>query len=176
MRVNWKSIIGSVAPTLATALGGPFAGMATRAISAAVLGKPDGKEKELEAALEMADPEVFERIKKADQEFEAEMKRLDVNLEDIAHKDRLSARLREQLVGGKANPILAGIIIAGFLIMVWYVLTKGLNAEMDPGMAALAGTLIGYVSAKADQVVSYYFGSSAGSKEKTNVFEKMLVK
>ena len=176
MRVNWKSIIGSVAPTLATALGGPLAGAATRAISVAVLGKPDAKEKELEAALEMADPEVFERIKKADQEFAVKMKSLDVDLEDIAQKDRLSARLREKLVGGKANPILAGIIIAGFLIMVWYVLTKGLNAEMDPGMAALAGTLIGYVSAKADQVVSYYFGSSAGSKEKTSVFQKMLVK
>jgi hypothetical protein len=65
--------------------------------------------------------------------------------------------------GNRATPRwLAGIIVGGFLGMVWYVLS---------GKAAgMIGTLIGYVSAKADQVVSYYFGSSAGSAEKNALF------
>jgi hypothetical protein len=39
-------------------------------------------------------------------------------------------------------------------------------------MAGLVGTMIGYASAKADQVVSYYFGSSAGSKAKDETIRR----
>jgi hypothetical protein len=37
--MDWKKIVGAVAPTLATALGGPLAGMAAAAVSDALLGK-----------------------------------------------------------------------------------------------------------------------------------------
>ena len=37
---------------------------------------------------------------------------------------------------------------------------------------AVIGTLIGYVSAKAEQVIAYYFGSSAGSKAKTDIMAR----
>jgi hypothetical protein len=44
----------------------------------------------------------------------------------------------------------------------------------DPAVVGIIGTLIGYVSAKADQVVSYYFGSSSGSKDKTAAMSDAL--
>jgi hypothetical protein len=71
---------------------------------------------------------------------------------------------------------LAALVIVGFLVCVWFVLTgqaKGLN---DPAIAATIGTLIGYVSAKADQIVSYYFGSSHGSAQKTVAMNNALNK
>ncbi len=37
---------------------------------------------------------------------------------------------------------------------------------------ALAGALVGYVSAKAEQVIAYYFGSSSGSEQKTEIMGK----
>jgi hypothetical protein len=46
----------------------------------------------------------------------------------------------------------------------------------DPAIVGSIGTLIGYVSAKADQVVSYYFGSSSGSKEKTQAMTDAMSK
>jgi hypothetical protein len=46
----------------------------------------------------------------------------------------------------------------------------------DPAIVGIIGTLIGYVSAKADQVVSYYFGSSSGSKDKTQAMSDALSK
>jgi len=36
----------------------------------------------------------------------------------------------------------------------------------------MAGTLIGYLSAKADQVLSFFFGSTAGSQRKTELLSK----
>lgn len=36
MSFDWKQLVGSVAPTIATALGGPLAGMATKAIASAI--------------------------------------------------------------------------------------------------------------------------------------------
>jgi len=41
MSTTWKGIVGTVAPALATALGGPLAGVAVRAIAEKVLGKPE---------------------------------------------------------------------------------------------------------------------------------------
>ena len=44
------NIVKTVAPTIATAMGGPLAGMAVRTLSETLLGKPDGTEAELAAA------------------------------------------------------------------------------------------------------------------------------
>jgi hypothetical protein len=53
------------------------------------------------------------------------------------------------------------------LIVVTFLLTAGMTlfglTKVD---SVLAGTLMGYLSAKCEQVVSFYFGSSAGSQKK----------
>jgi hypothetical protein len=58
-------LLGSVAPSIATALGGPLAGMATKALSQALLGNEDGSENDLQDALRMASPELWQRSKKS---------------------------------------------------------------------------------------------------------------
>ena len=45
------------------------------------------------------------------------------------------------------------------------VKSRGISTIVDPTVIGLIGTLIGYVSAKADMVIAYYFGSSSGSRE-----------
>ena len=52
---NWKAIVGTVAPALATALGGPLAGVAVKAIADKVLGKPAATEADVAAAIEAQD-------------------------------------------------------------------------------------------------------------------------
>lgn len=165
MDFDWKSLVGTIAPTIATALGGPMAGMAVKALSGVLLGKESGSEKEIAAALQGASPETLLNLKEADLAFEARMAELGVDLEKIAADDRNSARDREKSVGGNANAILASVVIAGFFGSVAAVLFGNVGA--DPATATLVGSVIGYASAKADQVVSYYFGSSAGSARKT---------
>ena len=164
MSFDWKKVVGAVAPTIATALGGPLAGLAVRAVGEAVLGDGAASEDDVARALASASPEDMLKLKAAEQAFAVKMRELDVDLAKMGADDRDSARKREMTVGGMANPMLATLIIGGFLTMTAYLLRFGLPGTVD---AALAGTLVGYVSAKAEQVVAYYFGSSMGSAEKT---------
>ena len=53
---GWKSIVGTVAPALATALGSPLAGMAVAAIGSA-LGLTESSEETVSAAIVKATPE-----------------------------------------------------------------------------------------------------------------------
>jgi hypothetical protein len=57
---------------------------------------------------------------------------------------------------------LAYAVVGGFLALVGSTLLGFANVD-----SALAGTLVGYLSAKAEQVLAYYFGSTRGSAEKT---------
>jgi hypothetical protein len=160
--MSWKDIVGAVAPTIATALGGPMAGAAVKALGGALLGDENASENAVAKAIKSADPEVLQRVRAADQEFELKMEELGVDLEEIAAKDRASARDLQKSTGSIIVPILAGITVAGFFGVVAWVLTG--NVGLD---STLLGFVLGQVSAKAEQVYNFFFGSSAGSKEKT---------
>ena len=67
-------LLGSVAPSIATALGGPLAGMATKALSLALLGNEEGSEDDLQTALRTASPEQLATVKKIDADFKVQMK------------------------------------------------------------------------------------------------------
>jgi len=167
MRNAAKSLLRTVAPALGTAVGGPMGGVAARAISEKLLGKPDASESEIERALLGASPEQLAELKKVEADFKAQMKQLDVDLERIAADDRASARNREASVGGFAVPAIAAIVIVGFFAAVFASLLGFAQVE-----SAMAGTLVGFVAAKAEQVVSYYFGSSAGSAQKNDLLRQ----
>lgn len=159
---RWKNVIGTVAPALATALGGPLAGLATSAIAGALGLGGDINEEQLAAAVDKASPEQLVALKKANLEFLARMKELDVDLERIAMTDRASARKREAATGDSWTPrILAVLVIGLFGFCVWWAFTDNI-AAMDAAQIGIIGGVIGYASAKADTVVGYYFGSSVG--------------
>ena len=160
------NLVRTVAPSIASAVGSPLAGMATKAISEALLGKPDGTEQELIQAVDRATPEQLLALKKAENDFAIQMRELDIDLERIASQDRNSAREREVKTGDWMPRVLAFIVVGGFMFTVFLVLMGYVEGMKDPLMATTVGTLIGFVSAKCEQVVAYYFGSSAGSKAK----------
>lgn len=172
-REDWKKLVRTVAPGLATALGGPLWGAAVQSISQATLGRPDGSEEEVAAAVIAGGAEGLAKLKEAEQAFTIRMTELGIDLEKVHQADRSSARERESKTGDSWTPrVLAATIVGGFLAMVAAVLLGKVTGITDPVAAGMIGTLIGYVSAKADQVVSYYFGSSAGSAAKTEIMAK----
>ena len=153
-----------------------MAGIAVRTISEVLLGKPDGTETELEEAAAKATPEQLLALKKAEQEFTVRMRELDIDLERIGNSDRDSARDREVKTKDWMPRALAIVIVGGFMLTVFLVLMGYVEGMKDPLMATTVGTLIGFVSAKCEQVVAYYFGSSAGSKAKDEAMSNMVRK
>lgn len=161
---RWKKIVGTVAPGIATALGGPLAGLAVRAISGAILGHPDGSEEDVEAAMLGATPDQLLALKKAEQDFQVQMRELDVNLERISADDRASARQREVALKDWTPKMLAGGVVFGFFATLYWVLTHGIAPDAQSILILVGGLATGL-----GQVLNYYFGSSVGSKRKTEL-------
>lgn len=178
MSFNWKQLLASIAPMLGTALGGPLGGAAAGSVVAALGldGKVDPKDpKAVEDALAQAlmKPEDVVKLRQAEMDFKRAMAELEIrsvtDLERIASEDRNSARNREVQLRDWTPRALAGVVVLGFLWAVWYVLSGRVQGLRDATTIGMIGTLVGYLSAKADTVIGYYFGSSAGSDRKTDL-------
>lgn len=159
-----RQVLGAVAPTVATALGGPLAGVAVKAVAGALLGNEDAPEEEVAMAIAKATPEQLLAIKKVDADLKVRFKELDVDLERIAASDRDSARRREVDAGGDWTPrILAVVIVIAWCAVQYTLLTE----VIDPSMRELVARVLGTLDAALMAVLYYYFGSSAGSARKT---------
>ncbi len=170
MSFDWKSIIKTVAPTLATALGGPLAGIATKAVSDSLLGKPEGTDDEIAAAITAGGPDALQKLRAADQQFSIEMKKLDIDLEKIAADDRNSARDREKSIKDRTPAIIALASFAGFFGVLTLLVFKEIPAGAKDALMIMLGALGGIVTS----ITAYYYGSSAGSAAKSRQIESIL--
>lgn len=162
MNLDW---LKTLAPTIASALGGPLAGLAVSAISSAMGVAPDKVTDILQSG--QMNGEQLVALKKAEMELKAKEDELGFKFTELEFKDRDSARAREATVKDNTNKILAYTIVGGFLLMVGATLLGYTEVE-----TVLAGTLIGYLSAKCEQVLAYYFGSSKSSDRKTELLSQ----
>jgi len=170
-------LLQQVAPSLATALGGPLAGMAVKTLSNVLLGHEAGSEDDVKAALENASPETLAQLKQIDAEFKIRMKELDIDLERIAASDRDSARKMQTatqdwvprmlalLITDWVPRMLALLITIGFFGLLVWMLMKGMP---QTGTEALL-MMLGALGTAWTGVINFYYGSSAGSKEKNNI-------
>jgi preprotein translocase subunit SecF len=61
--------------------------------------------------------------------------------------------------------VLTILTMVMFMVGVWYVFNGSMSK--DPNVLLLIGTVIGYLASNSQMALSYYFGSSASSKQKT---------
>jgi len=155
----------TIAPTVATALGGPLAGMAVSAVAKAIGCEPDEVQGIISSNKLTA--EQVASIQLAELELKKQAQSMGLDFAKLTVEDRKSARDMQIATKSMLVPSLASLIVSAFIGVV--IATLGGFAVVD---SVLAGTLIGYISAKAEQVVNFYFGSSAGSKEKTDLLAK----
>lgn len=165
MDIDWKKIVKTVAPTLATALGGPLAGVATTAISHALLGRDDATEDEITAALLNPNSDALMALKKAELDFKAKMKKLDVDIDRIHAQDRDSARQRDIQTRDGANFTLAILVSLGF----FGVLAAHIWVEIPESAQTPLSIMLGSLGTGWLSVLTYYFGSSIGSAEKNKI-------
>ena len=174
-----NDFIKAIAPTVASALLGPMGGVAVAGITK-ILGLDGGTVADISKAIAEGNitPEHVAEIRKLELQYQADERERGFRYAELAFKekevdanDRDSARRRESTVQDKTTRNLAYLIVGGFLGMVGA--TLGGWTQVD---SVLAGTLIGYLSAKAEQVASYYFGSSSGSAQKSLDIAKLAGK
>jgi plasmid maintenance system antidote protein VapI len=154
-----------IAPTVASALGGPLAGMAVSAISKAI-GVDEEKVNELIKDNKLT-AEQITNIKVAEIELQKQAQELGLNFEKLAVDDRKSAREMQATTRSMVPPALAGVITVGFfgiLAMMMFGKVDGNN----PTILMMLGSL----STAWTGIIAYYFGSSAGSQAKTEMLGK----
>lgn len=168
MKIEWRKILGTVAPALATAAGGPLAGAAVKAIASKLLNKPEATQDEVEAAVLGADPQTLLKLRELDQQFAKDMQAAGIRLEEIDAEDRANARAREIAVKDYTPAALAFLITLGFFGTLGWMLINGKPLSGGDALLVMLGALGGAWAS----VCSYYFGSSAGSKLKTEALAK----
>lgn len=170
MKVDWKQIVGTVAPVLATALGSPLAGVAIKTIASKLLDRPDATAEEVEQAVLGADPQTLVRLKEIDAEFKKSMTDAGVKLEQIAADDRANARAREIQVKDHTPAILAYVVTVGFFGTLAFMLINGKPATGGDALLVMLGSLGTAWAA----IIAYFFGSSAGSRKKDEAISQMV--
>jgi len=157
-------LLGQIAPTIATAIGGPVAGMAVKALAGALGLSQDSSTDDVQTALMNATPEQLAAVKKVDADFKVQMKELDIDLERIAAGDRDSARNMQMQTNDWIPRAMAIMVTFGFFGILTWLLTKGVPPTGSETLIYMLGAL----GTAWTGIVQFYFGSSAGSKAKTN--------
>ena len=163
----------SIAPTVATALGGPLAGMAVTALESMLGLAPGAAEadggKALTAAVLGMSPETAAKMRAADQDFAIKLKQLDIDLEALAAKDRDSARAMQTQTRSVVPGMLAGGVTAGFFGLLGLMAFRPIPEVNHDALMMMLGAL----GAAFTGVVQFFFGSSAGSQAKDATIRDM---
>ena len=152
MKAILKNIVGAVAPTLGTAIGGPMGGMAANML-ADVLGVPNDQ-KSIEKAIQNATPQQMLELKKAEQQFEVQMKELDVDVYKLEVADTQDAR--SKFSKDWTARIMGVATVGGFLAYIFLVTLQ----PPEQNSEALINLVLGYLGGLASAVISFYFGAS----------------
>ena len=152
-----KKVVGAVAPTLGSALGGPMGGMAMNLI-AEKLGVPNNPQS-VEKAIENATPEQMIELKKAEQAFDLQMKELDVDVFKMEVADGQDAR--KHFSKDWTARIMGLSVIGGFLGYIFLVTLQ----PPEQNSEALINLVLGYLGGLASAIISFYFGASNAPKD-----------
>ena len=161
---DWKKIVRSIAPTIGAALGGPVGGMAVKFLGDKLLGDENATEEDVASYISTASPDALIKLKTLENDFKVKMKELDINVFELEVEDKKSAR---ELAQYNMYPHigLTSIYIIGYFVILYAVLTQKISISDDS--RELVSVLIGVMTAAIPQLLSFWFGSSLGSKEKT---------
>ena len=157
MKALLKNIVGAVAPTLGTAIAGPMGNMALGKIGE-VLGCP-ADHKSVEKAVQNATPEQMLELKKAEQDFEVQMKELDVDVFKLETQDKQDAR--SKFNKDWTARIMGIATVGGFLGYIFLVTLQ----PPEQNSEALINLVLGYLGGLASAVISFYFGASNSTKD-----------
>jgi hypothetical protein len=156
---NLLGILKTAAPALATAVAGPAGGMAVKFI-ADKLGIEDSTIEGVTAALQ------------GNPELQLKLREIDIKELEVHAKDRDSARNREMAIAVSEhaptiNKIVTPLLALGVVSLSFVLFTILIFVDVKENAKDILIYILGVLSAAVTQILSYYFGSSQGSKDKS---------
>lgn len=196
-----KTAIGSFAPTLATMLGGPLVGGAVTALMGAFgLTSTGDQSKDLGAITSVVQsgnmtPEIIAAVRLADQQHAEKMSQQGIDLVKINadHEAALAATYTVDTQDARKTfgqqkaifwlgmtvlvifvLVMTAVLYAAYSLLVGGITIK--DVSVVAAISGMVGSIVGYVAGNAQQVVSYFFGSSHGSDNKTDSMSNSISK
>lgn len=163
MNLDW---LAKIAPTVASAMGGPLAGMAVEFI-AKKLGVEETADS-VKAVLQSNNltSDQITRIQEAEIALKAKAQEMGIRFEELANKDRADARAMQVATRSWIPATLAIAVTMGFFGILGLLMT-GEAVKSDALML-----MLGSLGTAWTGVMGFYFGSSAGSQDKDEMIYK----
>ena len=162
------SLLKNVAPVLATAVAGPAGGAAVSWI-ADKLGIPDATVDGITEAI-TGNPEMAMKLKELDLEYA----KLDAQDRDSARKAYAQVATSEHAT--KLDKAVVPILALGTVTLAFVFIAILMFRDVPVDQQQMIIFALGFITSSAGQVLSFYFGSSQGSKDKTKELEGMIKK
>ena len=154
--MNW---LEQIAPTIATCLGGPLAGLAVTALSKLFGVAPDQVQSMINDNKLSA--EQIAAVKLEEIKFKEQTQALGLNFEQLAVEDRKSARDMQTTTQSLIPPVLSILVTFGFFGILAYLMVSPADTSNTPLMI-----MLGSLGTAWTGIIAFYFGSSAGSRAK----------
>ena len=160
-------LLKGIAPTLATAVAGPLGGAAVTAL-ASKFGVSDSVDAVAKAIA--GDPQAAEKL----QELELEYAKLDAQDRDSARKAYIAVATSENAT--KLEKLVVPVLALGVVGLAFGLIGVLMFVDTPNDQQQLVIFALGFITSAAGQVLSFYFGSSQGSKDKTENMKGMVKK
>lgn len=160
--MNWLETLKAIAPTVATALGGPLAGAAVSALGG-ILGVPDATQETIGKLFKdgQLSQEHLAEIRKLELEYQNNEKERGFKYAEIEYKNQDSARQMQIATHSKMPAILTIMVTIGFFgilsLLFFHPELKGNEIVM---------MMVGQLSAVWAGCVAFYTGTTFGSANK----------
>lgn len=154
----------TIAPTVATALGGPLAGMAVSAVAKAIGCSPDEVQDVISSGKLTA--EQVASIQLAELELKKQAQSMNLDFAKLVAEDKKSARDMQIATKSWIPPIMALGVTCGFFGILFGLMYGQIQhaPQIDIMLGSLGTAWTG--------IISFYFGSSAGSQAKTELLRQ----
>ena len=166
--MEWTEVIKSVAPTVATALLGPLGGVAVSALGN-ILGVSEATQDKIAEVVKQAamTPEQITKLKELELEYKNNEQERGFKYAELAFKDRDSAR-QANVAGNTQRPLfwMSLVLLTGCIGAEGVVLFSGYPPHI-PEM--VVGRVLGLMDAVTMLVLSYWYGTTNGSAQKTEL-------
>jgi len=166
MAAKWIEAVATVAPSVASILGGPLAGTAVKAIASAFGLGDAATEKDVEQAVLAMGPEQIVALRQADIDLQKTLTQAGIDLERIDQEDRADAR---DMAKATSSVWIQASMMAVLLAVISGCLVAMFMGCMEPlgeATRTMINTIVGGLLAALMATITFFTGSNKNSQQK----------